>query len=248
MVLLRVVLPAACFALALSAGIPSLGTGTNVYHPGRPESTIEAAISDDKLVYADFEKVVDNRPVSSRGGYIKLYTNEQNPSKLCRVTGAAGSSDVPELVRLSKDSPNRALAFDYQLRGPNQYAEVGVEVHGLPDKDGKPVPDDVTGYKHLSLQLYVTGVRGITVEFHSHGLGVTYQNGVGPQMTFVVGAGMSTYHVQLNKVQQPGWVENKIDAKEVLAKLTQINVRVGCAPCDQLINGTVVVDNLVLEK
>ena len=243
---LRIVLPSACFALAVSAGIQSLATASNPAHPSR--SAVEAVGADDKLVYADFEKVVDNRPVSTRGGYIKLYKSEENPSNLCRFKGAAGGSDVPELVRLSKDNPNRALAFEYELRGPNQWASVGVEIHGQPDNDGKPVPDDVSGYKFLSIQLYATGVPGVTVEFNSRGAGVVLQNSVGPQRSFKVGNGMNTYRVPLNTFNLPQWVDNRIDPKEVLKKLTHVNVLVSCGPCSQPVNGTVAMDNLVFEK
>jgi hypothetical protein len=244
MKLLRIVLSAGCFALgAFAAAVQPPASGFNL----APPPGLAGVGGDDNLVYADFEKVVDNRPVSARGGYIKLYKNEENPSNLCRVKGAAGGPDVPELVRLSKDSPNRALAFDYELRGPNQWAEVGVEIHGQPDKDGKSVPDDVSGYKFLSLQLYVTGVPGVIVEFHSHGVGVTYQNSAGPQMGVKVLKGLNTYRVALNNIKQPQWVDNKIDPKEVLKKLTQVNIKAACGPCDP-VNGTVVVDNLVFEK
>jgi hypothetical protein len=243
--LLRVVLSAGCFAVAAFAAVQSPANGFNLSRVSRP--AVERLGGDDKLVYADFEKVIDNRPVSARGGYIKLFRDEENPSNLCRFKGAAGS-DAPELVRLSKDNPNRALAFDYELRGPNQWAAVGVEIHGQPDKDGKSVPDDVSSYKVLSLQLYVTGYPGVIVEFHSHGVGVTYQNNAGPQMGVKVVKGLNTYHVPLNNVNQPQWVDNKTDSKEVLKKLTQVNIKVACAPCNQPANGTVVVDNLVFEK
>jgi len=200
----------------------------------------------EKLVYADFETVSDNRPVSNRGGYVQLYKYEESPSGLVRFKGVAPDSNAPDLVRLSKDSPNRAIAFDYELRGPNQWAGVGVQVHGLPDKDGKPAADDVSGFKFLTLQLYVTGVSDATVEFISTGQGVLYQGG-GPQMTFKVGKGLNTYRVPLNTVNQPSYVEGKINPKEVLKKLTSINVFVSCGPCN-MISGTVVVDNLVFQN
>jgi hypothetical protein len=246
MKLVRIVLSAACFALGALAAVQSPASGFSLAPTSR--SALEGVAGDDKLVYADFEKVMDNRPVSARGGYIKLYKNEENPSNLCRFKGAAGGPDVPELVRLSKDSPNRALAFSYELRGPNQWASVGVEIHGQPDIDGKPVPDDLSGYKFLSMQLYATGVPGVTVEFNSRGAGVVLQNSVGPQMSFKVGSGMNTYRVPLNTIKQPQWVDNKTDPKDVLKKLTHVNVLVSCGPCSQPVNGTVAMDNLVFEK
>jgi len=200
----------------------------------------------DKLVYADFETVADNRPMSNRGGYVQLYKYEESPSGLVRYKGAGTDSSAPDLVRLSKDSPNRAIAFDYELRGPNRWAGVGVEVHGLPDKDGKPAADDVSGFKFLTLQLYVTGVTDATVEFVSKGQGVIYQDG-GPQMTFKVSKGINTYRVPLNNVNQPSYIEGKVNPKDVLKKLTCVNIFVSCGPCN-LITGTVVVDNLVFQN
>jgi hypothetical protein len=244
--LLRIVLSAGCFAVATFAAVQSPANGFNLSRLSRP--AVERVGGADQLVYADFEKVVDNRPVSARGGYIKLYKNEENPSNLCRFKGATAVPDAPELVRLSKDTPNRALAFEYELRGPNQWASVGVEIHGQPDNDGKPVPDDVSGYKFLSIQLYATGVPGVTVEFNSRGAGVVLQNSVGPQRSFKVGNGMNTYRVPLNTFNLPQWVDNRIDPKEVLKKLTHVNVLVSCGPCSQPVNGTVAMDNLVFEK
>src|SRR5262249_3042249 len=101
MKLLRIIVPAGCLALSAFGGIRGPVIGSKLVSLS-PSAGVEGVGADDKLIYADFEKVVDNRPVSARGGYIKLYTNEQNPSKVCRVKGAAGDSDVPELVRLSK--------------------------------------------------------------------------------------------------------------------------------------------------
>jgi len=233
----------ACFTLSSAAFTASPPGGAS--EPGSPPS-FTGLQGGTQLIYADFETVSDNRPVSSRGGYIQLYKYEESPSSMVRFKGASPDSSAPDLVRLSKDSTNRAIAFDYELRGPNQWAGVGVEVHGLPDKDGKPVADDVSGYKFLRLQLYVTGVSDATVEFVSKGQGVAYQGG-GPQMTFKISKGLNTYKVPLNNVNQPAYVEGKIKPKEVLKKLTAINVFVSCGPC-ALITGTVVIDNLVFEN
>src|SRR5262249_16103015 len=144
------------------------------------------------------------------------------------------------------DNPNKAIAFDYELRGPNQWSGVGVQIQGQPDKDGKPLADDVSGYKFLMLQLYVTGVTDARVEFQSKGQGVNYQGG-GPHMTFKITKGLNTYRVPLNAITQPSYVESKIDPKEVLKKLTSINVFVSCGPCS-LVTGTVVIDNILFQN
>ena len=205
----------------------------------------EAAQGTDKLVYADFETIKDNRPVSNRGGLVQLFSYQENAANPSRFKGAGGSN-VPEVVRLSKDDPNKAITFDYELRMPNQWAGVTVEVHGQPDKDGKPVPDDVSGFKYLTLQLYVTGVTSVTVEFLSKGQGIKIDSG-GPQMSFKVSKGFNTYRVALDALTQPPYVETRINPKDLLKKLTQVNVSVACNQCVPA-SGTVVVDNLIFQN
>src|SRR6266567_3176961 len=64
--------------------------------------------------------------------------------------------------------------FSYELPASNQYANVTLEIQGLPSKDGKQVAEDVTGYKFLTLQVYAkgspgpTGVTAMRVELTSH--------------------------------------------------------------------------------
>ena len=201
----------------------------------------------EKLIYADFETSQANRPVSSRGGRVQLFGYEERPTLKSRWKGLEGVEPAaPELVRLSKDNPNRAITFDYELQSTNQYAGVGVQIHGQEQKDGKPVADDVSGYKDLLMQLYVTGVSSITVEFISRGHGIEMTTGY-PQMVFKVSPGFNTYRVQLSNVKQPPWAETKANTKDVLKKLTSINVTASCNQC-ALTKGTVVVDNVVFQK
>jgi hypothetical protein len=229
MKLLKTLLPLCCFALSalcLSKAAPQ---------------------ESDKLVYADFETVQDNRPVSNRGGRVQLFGYQESAANPSRFKGAkTGDQNAPELVRLSKDSPNRAIAFDYELFPPNQYAGVTVEVHGLPDKDGKPVADDVSGYKFMTLQLYVTGAQSVTVEFISKGQGISIPSG-SPQMSFKVSKGFNTYKVPLGSLGQPSYVETRVKPKDLLKKLTQVNISVACNECSPT-SGTVVVDNLIFQN
>lgn len=198
----------------------------------------------DKLVYADFETVKDGHPVSNRGGAVRLFTYQERPTAPSRYKGA-GDSNVPELVRLSKDNPNRAIAFDYELQGPNQYAGVGVEIVAQEEKDGKLVPLDVSQYKYLTLQLYATGTQSVRVEFLSRGQGIDTSGY--PQMTFRVQPGFNTYRVPLKSLAQPSWVEEKVSTKSVLQKLTSINIVVSCENCVPT-KGSVVIDNLVFQN
>jgi len=208
---------------------------------------IEAAQGVDKLVYADFETMKDNRPVSNRGGLVQLFNYQENAVNPSRFKGAkTGDSNAPDVVRLSKDDPNKAITFDYELRPPNQWAGVTVEVHGQADKDGKPVADDVSGYKYLTLQLYVTGVTSVTVEFISRGQGIKIESG-SPQKSFKVTKGFNTYRVALDSLTQPQYAETRVKPKDLLRKLTQVNISVACNQCVPT-SGTVVVDNLVFQN
>ena len=197
------------------------------------------------FVYADFETVQNNRPVSKRGGLIQLISYEETtPSHFKGLANA--SPAAPELVRIKKDDPNHAIAFDYQLYAPNQYAGVGVEIHGHADKDGKPVPDDLSEYKYLTLQVYATGVTALRAEVMSRGQGLKLSNGF-PQLSFKIKPGFNTYRIPLNSLTQPSWQQDRVSAKDVLKKLTAITVTAFCEQCSP-VSGTVVIDNVVFQK
>ncbi len=210
-------------------------------------SVREAAQGTDKFIYADFETTKDNRPVSNRGGLVQLFSYQENAANPSRFKGAEkGDANAPEVVRLSKDDPNKAIAFDYELRSPNQWSGVTVEVHGQPDKDGKPVADDMSAYKYMTLQLYVTGVTSVTVEFISKGQGIRIDGG-SPQMVFKVSKGFNTYKVPMDSLTQPSYVETRVKPKDLLKKLTQVNISVACNQCVPT-SGTVVIDNLIFQN
>jgi hypothetical protein len=145
-----------------------------------------------------------------------------------------------------KDAPQNHLAsFEYNLVGPNQWANVTLEVMGHPMNEGKPVADDVSGYKQLALQLYATGVDSLRVEFVSHGQGINLTAGF-PQLPIRLKPGLNTYVIPLKGVTQPSWAE-KVDTKEVLRKLTAISISAYCNQCTPQ-QGMVLVDNLVFQK
>lgn len=199
----------------------------------------------DRFVYADFEDVQDKRPVSKRGGLVQIVSyQETTPS---RFKGLADSNPpAPELVRLKADDPNRAAAFDYELYSPNQYAGVGLEVQGRPVQDGKLVPDDLSAYKHVSMQVYATGVQSLRFEIISRGQGINLTSGF-PQMSFKIKQGFNTYKIPLGSLAQPSWVETRVGTKDVLRKLTAVGLTTYCERCTPL-KGTVVVDNIAFEK
>lgn len=203
-----------------------------------------SSAQDDKFVYADFEKAENGRAVSNNGGLVQMYTaQETTPVKFKGLANA--SPGAPELIVL-KDAPqNHLAAFEYNLLGPNQWANVTLEVAGRPMKDGKQVADDVSGYKQLSLQLYATGVDSLRVEFVSHGQGINIEAGF-PQLPIRLKSGLNTYLIPLKGVTQPTWAE-KVDTKEVLKKLTAISISAYCNQCTPQ-QGMVLVDNLVFQK
>ncbi len=199
----------------------------------------------DKFVYADFEKVENGRAVSNNGGFVQIYTaQESTPVKFKGLANA--NPGAPELIVL-KDAPQNHLAsFEYNLVGPNQWANVTLEIQGRPQKDGKPVADDVSGYKQLALQLYATGVDSLRVEFISHGQGINITAGF-PQLPIRIKSGLNTYVIPLKGLGQPSWVQERVDTKDVLRKLTAISISAYCEQCTPK-QGMVLVDNLVFQK
>jgi hypothetical protein len=211
-----------------------------------PQASPQAAQpGGEQLIYADFENAQDKRPLSKRGGLVQLISyQESTPS---RFKGLADASPAaPEIVRLKPDDPNHAIAFEYELYSPNQYAGVGVEVQGLPYKDGKPAADDASAYKFLSVQVYATGVPNLRVEIMSRGQGINLTSGF-PQMTFRLKPGFNTYKIPFSSLQQPTWAQPKVGPKDVLKKLTAVSLTAFCEKCTPL-HGTVVVDNISFEK
>lgn len=204
--------------------------------------------ADDKLVYADFEKVENGRPVSSRGGLIQLFAYEEDHVHKSTFKGHEGADPpAPELVHIKPGDPNHAAKFDYSLLFPNQFAGVTLEIHGRPDVDGKPVPDDVMEYKTLSMQMYATGIKILRVEAISKSegkdTGMAY-----PFKNVEVRQGFNTYKIPLSSFTQPSWANVKINPKEILKQLTSINLTAFCDQCDRNQQGMVIVDNIVFEK
>ena len=238
----------ACFAALWFCAVayPALDARAGPSLQDQPPATSADAKT---LVYADFEKVENNRPVSARGGLIQIYAYEESRVHKSTFKGLEGASPpAPELVRIKKDDPNRAMKFDYSLLAPNQWAGVTVEIHGLPDADGKPVPEDVSGFKSLSLQVYATDIQILRLEMISgergRDMGMQY-----PQMTFSVRPGLNTYKVPLTAFTQPAWVtDRRVDPKDILKKLTSINLTAFCEQCQVNRQGMVIADNVVFEK
>jgi hypothetical protein len=194
-----------------------------------------------KLVYADFEKVENGKPVSARGGSINIYAYEEQGTQKATFSG-------PELVHVKKDDPNHALKFDFALFAPTNYTGVTLEIHGQPDAEGKLVPDDVSEYKYLTLDCYAKGIEIIRLEVISKGRGKDMAFGY-PQYAFKVQPGLTTYRTPLNKFTQPEWIKDeRVDPKDILRFLTSVNVGAFCDQCVLPKQGMVILDNIAFEK
>jgi hypothetical protein len=243
----RLVLSALLAVVWLAAGAPPAlraleGRRQDAQTPAQP------AADSKTLVYADFEKLENNRPVSARGGLIQMFAYQESDVHKSTFKGLDGASPpAPELVHVKKDDPNHAMKFDFALFAPNQWAGVTVEIHGQPDADGKMVPDDVSGFKDLSMQVYATGIEILRLEAISKGSGKDMGT-VFPQMTFKVRPGFNTYQVPLKGFTQPAWANVRVDPKNIFKFLTSINLTAFCDQCTLNKQGMVIVDNMVFEK
>jgi hypothetical protein len=204
--------------------------------------------AEDKLVYADFEKVENNRVVSNQGGLIQLSSYQENQTHQSTFKGAEGLNPPgPELVRIKKDDPNHAAKFDYGLLSPNAFAGVVLEIQGRPLADGKPASDDFSEYKSLLMDVYATGIDALRIETISYGFGTDMPFGY-PQLTFQVQPGMHTYKATLKAFSQLPGAPIKVDTKKILKNLTAIKLIAFCDDCQTNKQGIVAVDNVVFEK
>jgi hypothetical protein len=198
-----------------------------------------------KLVYADFQNTQSGRPVSKHGGMTRLnhYSqNEANPPQFRGLENANPPS--PAFARVTTD--DTAAAFDYELRIPNEWAGVNLEVFGEPEKDGKLIPDDVSGYKFITLRVFAKGAQYIKLELITRGQGTNLESGY-PTAKFRVSPGFNTYKLKLDSFSQPDWAMQLDLKRDVLMKLTSVTVGVHCDKCI-MEKGTVVVDNIAFEK
>src|SRR2546426_610568 len=187
----------------------------------------KAAESDgSKLVYADFQNLQNGRPVSKRGGMTRLNRYSENATNPPQFRGLENADPpAPALARVTADDV--AAAFDYQLRIPNEWEGVNMEVFGQPEKDGKLVADDVSAYKFITLRVFAKGPRYIRLELITRGQGANLESGY-PTVTFRVSPGFNTYKLKLDSFNQPQWAMQLDLKRDVLMKLTSITVGVFC--------------------
>src|SRR5437867_8805045 len=88
--------------------------------------------SANKLVYADFQNLQNGRPVSKRGGATRLNRYAQNMANAPHYRGLENvDPPTPAAARVTAD--DIAAAFEYELRPPNEWAGVNLEVFGQPE-------------------------------------------------------------------------------------------------------------------
>jgi len=199
-----------------------------------------------KFVYADFQNLQSGRPVSKRGGLVRLNWYSQNSTSPPQVRGLEKADPpAPAFARVTAD--DAAAAFDYEMRIPNEWEGVSLEVFGQPEKDGKLVPDDVSGYKFITLRAFAKGAQYVRLELISRGQGANLEGGY-PTATFRLSAGFNTYKLKLDSFNQPEWATPLDFKRDVLKKLTSVSVGVFCEKKCSMEKGTLVVDNIAFEK
>jgi hypothetical protein len=198
-----------------------------------------------KLVYADFQNVQSGRPISNRGGAVRLNVYSQNSANPPQFRGLANADPpAPAFARVTADDV--AAVFDYELRIPNEWEGVNMEVFGEPEIDGKLVPDDVSGYKFISLRVLAKGTQYVKVELITRGQGANLESGY-PAAIIHLSPGFITYKLKLDSFNQPDWAVQLDLKRDVLKKLTSVTIGVHCDKC-LMEKGTVVVDNIAFEK
>jgi hypothetical protein len=198
-----------------------------------------------KLVYADFQNLQNGRPVSSRGGMTRLNRYSQNSANPPGFRGLE-KAEPPAPAPARVTDADTAAAFEYDLRIPNEWAGVNMEIFGQPEKDGKLATDDVSAYKFITIRLFAKGPQYIRLELITRGHGADLESGY-PMATFRVSPGFNTYKLKLDSFNQPEWAMPLDLKRDVLKKLTSVVIGVHCDKCI-MEKGTVVVDNIAFEK
>src|SRR5260221_1813812 len=168
--------------------VSASGSAQNASKPAEADAS--------KLIYADFQNVQGGRPISKHGGMTRLNHYSQNEANPPQFRGLENANPpAPAFARVTADDV--AAAFDYELRIPNEWAGVNMEVFGEPEKDGKFVPDDVSAYKFITLRVFAKGAQYIRLELISRGLGTNLESGY-PMASFRVSPGFITYKLKLD--------------------------------------------------
>ncbi|MGH9880400.1 MAG: hypothetical protein ACRD6N_03105, partial [Pyrinomonadaceae bacterium] len=192
-----------------------------------------------------FQHFQNGRPVSNGGGLTRLNRYSENAANPPKFRGLE-NADPPSPAAARVTADDSAAAFEYELRIPNEWAGVNMEVFGHPEKDGKLLADDVSAYKFITLRIFAKGPESIRIELITRGHGYDLESGY-PSVIFRVSPGFNTYKLKLDSFSQPEWATQLDYKRDVLKKLTSVTVGVFCEKC-RMESGTVVVDNIAFEK
>lgn len=199
-----------------------------------------------RLVYADFEQLdKDKRPMSARGGRVIFGVTAQNDKNK--------PTFVPKLFGAQAPLTQR-LAFEFDIKQPNEWATVYVKIFGFKDKGytpGEPwerqiiaKAEDLSGYKFLTLDIGAVGTPQVRIDLISESNGI--DTNAYPCIFLNINNQLQTYRIPLTDFKQPegSWVNRKVATPDVLKKLTSVQVNVTSVPS----KGLVVLDNLAFEK
>ncbi len=195
-----------------------------------------AAPMPDKLVYADFENSTADQVTSSRGGIAQPVGWQADDSKPPTV----------EPVFLEADGANtKRMAFNYKLVAGQKYTGAALMINGLPGKDGKPQPEDLSEYKVMTIEMEAAGPRRVRIQFLSQKTGLTVAPGFEPVYVLDVKPGFVKYEIPMKKVDNPkDTPANSASAKAVLKQVTGIQI----VTDEQGSSGHIIVDNVVFQK
>ncbi len=201
------------------------------------------ATAPSRMVFADFERLQDVRPVSTKGGSATVSSFEQNPA--ARTTLPDATSGGPALLLDAEGALTQRAFFDYETRAPNQWAGASLDISALPQAGGRQRAMDASGYDALTLDLAATGTKTLVIELRSRDNGLQSEYGAYPQVQIAVNDTLKTYRIPLSSFRAPSWVKSPLNVKNVLKRLTEISIKVmTSAPA----KGRVTVDNLTFER
>lgn len=194
-----------------------------------------------KFLYADFEKLDNGKPVSTRGGLVLMNGGEE----INTVTYTNSTKPWPKLPFMVQATAKNSqmVGFEFSIPSPNAWANVTLEIHGLPEKDGKQAAEDLSAYNYVTVQIFAKGIESMRAELISKDNGIKLDASHG--MPFRITTGFNTYRLPVKEFVQPSWSNSpRITSKEVLKKLTAVTFSVNKIPS----TGQVVIDNVGFEK
>lgn len=209
----------------------------------QPKSATTSADAQ-KRMYADFERIEGERPVSNNGGAIFIEGFQQNTQAATVFSNSDKPSPRAPFVVVPKGMTTKTIGFEFDIKAPNSYAGVVCEIQGAAKQNDKQVAEDVSGYDFLELQISGQGTNEITVKLVSRDNGVAIVNDAYPQFNVKLTPGFNTYRLPLKQFKQPDWAQKRVNLKDILRKLTAVQITAQSVPS----KGAIVMDNLAFAR